>query len=168
MCCSFRDVADGRRTNVKPLRTQSCRTDADCFGDSAHVCAIPQSFSSVSLLARRSGLNKTSKSSDSRAPELARFGGRTGTTSICETAPSLFESGVNYRTWATQSNPVRKRALGASRRDTCLLSSRQLSQIPGGVRSGRANNSIENAAAHCAVHSKMTTVERYYGVVSRR
>lgn len=110
-----------------PMRSQ-CALNATgqrltCFSDSAHVCAIPHISSRLSLLVRRSGLNKTSKSSDLRAPELARFGGSTGTTSICETAPSPFESGAQYMTGAAGSNPVRKRALGASRRDTCFLSS---------------------------------------------
>lgn len=153
MCCSLRDFADGRRTNAKHLRCSAAARRPTSMVDSAPVCAIPQFFSSVSLLVRRSGLNKTSKSSDLRAPELARFRRCTGTTSICETAPSLFESGVDYMTRTAGSNPVRKRALGASRRDTCFLSFRHL----GGGRSGRANNKIENAAAHCAAHSEMTT-----------
>jgi len=144
-----------------PMRSHSANSAAarrpTSFDDSAPVCAIPQFFSSVSLLVRRSGLNKTSKSLDLRAPELARFRRCTGTRSICETAPLPFESGVDDMTWAAGSNPVRKRALGASRRDTCFLSFRQLGRILGGGRSGRANNRIENAAAHCAAHSKMTT-----------
>jgi hypothetical protein len=144
-----------------PMRSHCARSTAARtpipYDDSAPVCAIPQFFSSVSLLVRTSGLNKTSKSSDLRAPELARFRRCTGITSICETAPSPFESGVDYMTWAAGSNPVRKRALGASRRDTCFLSFRQLGQILGGGRSGRTNNRIENAAANCAAHSEMTT-----------
>lgn len=51
---------------------QLCRTKADLLDDSAHGCAIPQFFSSDSLLVRRSSLNETSESSDLR---LARFGG---------------------------------------------------------------------------------------------
>jgi hypothetical protein len=60
-----------------------------------------------------------------RRRPLARFGERTGTTSIYETIPSHARRSVSNLTGGAGTNPVHKRALGACRRDTCCVSFRQ-------------------------------------------
>ncbi|KAJ4986889.1 hypothetical protein SVAN01_07567 [Stagonosporopsis vannaccii] len=76
-----------------------------CLDDSAPVCAIPQ-FSLKPLLACSEQWSKLDKQ------KLRRE--RAGRLLGC----------VSYMTRAAGSNPVRKRALGACRRDTCFPSFR--------------------------------------------
>ena len=134
---------------------QRCRIEADLLRRQRTCLRLPADV----LLAYSELCSKRDKQKLrlQGAGRLLASVGCTGTTSICETMLATAWDSVNYVTWAAGSNPVRKRALGASRRDTCFLSFRQLGQILGGGRSGRADNRIENAAAHCAAHSEVTT-----------
>lgn len=83
--------------------------------------------------------------------------GCTGTMSICETPPAPFQHGVNHKTWAAGSNPVRKRALGACRRDTCFLSLRHQGHTSWEVcvldgQTGRMEHGELNFAQHTSFH----------------
>jgi hypothetical protein len=95
--------------------------------------------------------------------------GDTDTSSICETTLRRLESSAEYMTWAAGSNPVRKRALGASRRDTCFPSCSQQGHTPVVYVLDETHTGVENAATLlCSEHSVMTTPGAFNGDASRR